>query len=85
MGGPKFGMAQIRRPAWEWLLTDEERNLLDGIISESATEHWRSCNYCERDTADMDKPIEHDVSCPITVTRLFAKRMVAHRSKSVLR
>lgn len=75
-------MAQIHgRPSWEWLLTDEERDLLDSITSESVTEYWRACNHCDR-AADVDQPIKHKDSCPVKVVKLFAQRMVASKSKS---
>lgn len=72
----------VKRPPWEWLLTEEERLLLDTLISESSLEgSWHSCNWCGK-TFAQDHPIEHSETCPLTIARRFAQSLTAARSRA---
>jgi len=69
------------RPAWEWLLDDDERQLLDTLVNESVMENeWHSCNWCD-ESARWNKAIEHAKDCPLVIARVFAKALaVKHYS-----
>lgn len=63
---------------WKWLLTTKERALLDGIVSETVTEHECICDYCDVKVGPTE-PMRHADNCPVTIVRLFARKLVAAR------